>query len=186
MKRKGLFEGVCLTWHGKIAISKLEKLRKKYAPKLARYQEKIDRANERVDREEQQYKDRKAQTAVSFGATVIGALFGRKLGSVGNVGRAASSIKGVSRAAKEKADIDRAVARVEEYEQELRDLELEFEKALEEAESQADDFASEIDVEELRVNARKGDLEIQRLSLVWVPSRVGAAGEIELIGTLES
>jgi hypothetical protein len=164
----------------------LEKLRVKYAPKLARYQEKIDRANERVQREEQQYQDRKTQTAVSFGATVIGALFGRKLGSVGNVGRAASSIKGVSRAAKEKSDIDLAEARVEEYQQELRDLELEFEKALEEAHDEAADFANEIEIEELRVNARKGDLEVQRLCLVWVPSRVGAGGEVELIGTLES
>ena len=67
---------------------RIEKLRKKYAPKLKRVQDRIERALEKVEREEQQYKDRKTQTIVSMGATVIGALFGRKIGSVGNVGRA--------------------------------------------------------------------------------------------------
>lgn len=162
---------------------KLEKLRKKFTPKLARMQEKIDRALERVDREEQQYKDRKTQTVVSMGATLIGALFGRKLGSVGNVGRAASTMKGASRAAREKADIDRAEERVEEYKQELVVLEETFQKALEDAEDAALDH--EMEIEELRVNARKGDLDVERLSLVWVPSKVDASGQVELLASLE-
>ena len=41
----------------------------------------------RVEVDQSQYKQKKMQTAISFGATVVGALFGRKLGSVGNVGR---------------------------------------------------------------------------------------------------
>jgi hypothetical protein len=41
--------------------------------------------------EQSQYKQKKMQTAISFGTTVVGALFGRKLGSVGNVGRAATA-----------------------------------------------------------------------------------------------
>jgi chromosome segregation ATPase len=162
----------------------IEKLRKKYAPKLKRLQERIERAAERVDREEQQYKDRKTQTIVSMGATVIGALFGRKLGSVGNVGRAASTMKGASRAAREKADIGRAEERVEEYQAELAELEVDFQKALDDLEDAGLDF--EPDIESLRVNARKGDLEVERLALVWVPSRIDATGQVELIGSLES
>jgi hypothetical protein len=162
----------------------IEKLRKRYAPKLKRLQERIDRAAERVEREEQQYKDRKTQTIVSMGATVIGALFGRKLSSVGNVGRAASTMKGASRAAREKADIGRAEERVEEYQAELAELEADFQQSLDAEEDAALDF--DADIESLRVNARKGDLEVERLSLVWVPSRIDAAGKIELIGSLES
>lgn len=41
--------------------------------------------------EQSQYKQKKMQTAIPFGTTVVGALFGRKLGSVGNVGRAATA-----------------------------------------------------------------------------------------------
>ena len=160
----------------------IEKLRKKFAPKLARIQERIDRQLERVDREEQQYKDRKNQTMISIGATMIGALFGRKLGSVGNVGRAASTIKGASRAARERADIGRAEARVDEYQDDLAELEADFRKAIEGAE----DAAIDVDVQTLRINAKKADFDVERLSLVWVPSRVTANGKVELIGTLEA
>jgi hypothetical protein len=163
---------------------RVEKLRKKYAPKLARLQERIARAQERVEREEQQYRDRTAQTIVSLGATVIGALFGRKLASVGNVGRAASTMKGASRAAREKADIGRAEDRVEEYQKRLADLEAEFQADLDAEEEARLDH--EVEVEPLRINARKSDLEVERLHLVWLPTRVGPDGRAELAGTLEA
>lgn len=162
----------------------LEKLRKKYAPKLARLQERIERAEERVDVEEEQYKDRKTQTAVSFGATVIGALFGRKIGSVGNVGRAASAVKGVSRAAREKADIGRAEERVEDYQQQLRELEEQFRADLDATEDAALDM--ELDLEELRINAKKADLDVERLYLVWIPTRIGEDGTAEPLAAIES
>ena len=161
---------------------KLEKLRKKYAPKLARLQEKIDRALERVDREEEQYKDRKTQTMVSGLATVVGALFGRKLASVGNIRRTASTAKNVSRTAREKADIGRAAARVEEYQQELVDLDEEFREALAQAEDDA--AAVELTIDEVRVNAKKADLDVERLCLVWMPMRVTEGGERQAVGSL--
>jgi hypothetical protein len=162
----------------------LEKLRKKYAPKLVRMQERIARAEERVDREEQQYRDRRAQTVVSLGATLVGALFGRKLGSVGNVGRAASTMKGASRTAREKADIGRAEERFEAYQQRLAKLEAEFEEELERAEDAA--LGHEIVLEPLRIRSKKADLEIERLYLVWVPTRLDATGHAELAGVLEA
>ncbi|MFK7898152.1 MAG: ATP-binding protein [Myxococcota bacterium] len=163
---------------------KLEKLRKKYAPKLARLQDRIERAEQKVEKEEEQYKDRKAQTAVSFGATVMGALFGRKLGSVGNVGRAASAIKGVSRSAREKADIGRAEERVADYQEQLGELEEQFQADLDATEDAAADF--ELDVEELRINAKKTDLDVERLYLVWIPARIGADGSAEALAEIES
>jgi hypothetical protein len=66
----------------------LEKLRKRYTPKLARLQDRIRRAEQRVEREQDQQRQQKLQTAVSLGATVLGALFGRRVASVGTVGRA--------------------------------------------------------------------------------------------------
>lgn len=161
----------------------LEKLRKRYAPKLARMQEKLDRALERVDREEEQWKDRRTQTVVSGLATVVGALFGRKLASVGNIRRAASTAKNVSRTQREHGDIARAEARVEEYQQELADLDAEFREALAEAEDRAADFAPE--VETLRVNTKKADLDVERLALVWVPFRKSNDGFPEPLAQLE-
>ncbi|MCB9724404.1 MAG: DUF87 domain-containing protein [Spirochaetaceae bacterium] len=160
----------------------IEKLRKKYAPKLARLQERIARAQDKVEREEEQYADRKTQTVVSLGATLLGAVFGRKLGSAGNIGRAASTMRGASRAARERADIGRAEDRVEELQQQLAELEAEFQADLDRLEDGAADFEPELDT--LRVAARKGDLEIERLHLVWIPSRVDADDRVELVGSL--
>ncbi|MCA9506619.1 MAG: hypothetical protein KC616_26265, partial [Myxococcales bacterium] len=160
----------------------IEKLRKKYAPKLARLQERIARAQDKVEREEEQYADRKTQTVVSLGATLLGAVFGRKLGSAGNIGRAASTMRGASRAARERADIGRAEDRVEALQQQLAELEAEFQADLDRLEDGAADFEPELDT--LRVAARKGDLEIERLHLVWIPSRVDADDRVELVGSL--
>ncbi len=60
----------------------LEKLRKRFAPKLARLTEKIEKAEGRVHREKSQYDHQKLQTAISFGSTLLGALFGRKLAAL--------------------------------------------------------------------------------------------------------
>lgn len=181
-EEEGAFRGRVAELAHEARDLKIEKLRKKFAPKLKRLQERIDRAAERVDREEQQYKDRKTQTIVSMGATLIGALFGRKLGSVGNVGRAASTIKGASRAAREKADIGRAEARVDDYQKDLAELEVDFQAALDEAEDTALDFEPEI--ESLRINAKKADLDVEQLSLVWIPSRIDDTGAAIGVGSL--
>jgi DNA helicase HerA-like ATPase len=187
VSRPGEEEG---TFRGRVADAlreerdlEVEKLRKRYAPKLARVQEKLDRASDRVEREERQYEDRRNQTLVSVGATIVGALFGRKLGSVGNVSRTASAAKNASRAAREKADIDRAEARVDEVERELADLEAEFRDALTVAEERAAEAADTVEIETLDVRARKSDLEVQRLSLVWVPWRVGPDGVAAPVGS---
>ena len=161
----------------------IAKLRKKFAPKLARLQERIARAQERIEREEHQYKDRKTQTAVSLGATLIGAFFGRKLASVGNVGRAASTMKGASRAARERADIGRAEERAREYEEKLEALEADFRIDLESIEDVAADF--DVEIEDVRIAAKRGDLEVELVSLVWMPFRLSATGEEEFLGSRE-
>lgn len=74
----------------------LEKLRKPYAPKLKRLEDKIRTAEARLEREKSQYSGQKFQTAISIGATVLGALFGRKVASVGTVGRAGTAARVVS------------------------------------------------------------------------------------------
>jgi hypothetical protein len=153
------------------------KLRKRFGPRLARLKERIRVGEERVAREESQYGQQKLQTAVSLGATVLGALFGRKLGSVGNVGRAATTARGAGRAARERGDVARAQAKVEGLRQQLAELEQEFEDAVEKLHSDVDDAA--LTREELAVRPRKTDLSIDRIALVWRPWRVGDDGIAE-------
>ena len=155
----------------------VEKLRKRYAPKLARLEERIRAAEQRVEVEQSQYSQKRAQTAISIGATVVGALFGRKLGSLGNVGRATTAMRGAGRAARERGDIARAKEKAGGLRTQLKELERKFEDDIEALEGTID--VDELDVTELRVACRKTDLDIQSLMVVWTPWRVGPEGIAE-------
>ena len=155
----------------------VEKLRHRYAPKLARLQERIRAAEQRVEVEESQYSQKRAQTAISIGATVVGALFGRKLGSLGNVGRATTAMRGAGRAARERGDIARAKEKAGVLRTQLKELEQKFEDDIEALEGTIDIDA--LDVSEMRVACRKTDLDIQPLMVVWTPWRVGPEGIAE-------
>jgi hypothetical protein len=159
---------------------RVEKLRKRYEPKLARLRDRIARAEDRVEREQQQYEEKKLQSVISIGSTLLGALFGRKLASRGNVGRATTAARGMSRAARERGDIGRAEERMEALQEQLDALEAEFENDLDALELSAE--TSPPEVEEVRVALRKGDLEIAPVSLVWIPYRVDADGIAEPAG----
>ena len=50
----------------------------RFAPKVTRLEEQKRKAQEQVDREQQQVGQQKLQTAVSLGATMLGALMGRR------------------------------------------------------------------------------------------------------------
>lgn len=145
----------------------LETLRKRYATKLASAQERIRVARERVEREESQLGQQKLQTAVSLGATVLGALFGRKVASSANVGRASQTIRGAGRMSKEKEDIERASATVTSHEQKLQDLEADLQAEIDKLEDRYD--VSAIELTEKLVRARKTEIGVTRLALAWTP-----------------
>jgi len=107
----------------------IETLRKKFAPKLSRAQEKARNAAQVVEREQGQARGAQVQTAVSVGATVLGALFGRKLGS-GTVGRGTTAARGAARALEQQQDVARAKEDLAAAEQELARLETELQAEL--------------------------------------------------------
>ncbi len=153
--------------------AQLEKLRKRYTPKLKRLQERIRKAEARVEREESQYDQKKLDTVVSIGATILGALFGRK-STRGTVGRAATSAKTVGRAAKERGDIARAREALEALQQQLDELEAEFEEELEGLKDQ--DPMAEVEVTDVQLRPKKSDIQITSLRFAWTPWRLDPAG----------
>ena len=152
----------------------VERLRKKYAPKLAALQERVRKAEQRLDRERSQYDSQKLQTTISVGATVLGALFGRRVASVGTVGRATTAVRGVGRAAREKEDVERAQRDITALRQQLADLEAEFQRESGALEALADPLA--IDLTEDVIRPRKTDITINRVALHWLPWWVDARG----------
>jgi hypothetical protein len=143
----------------------LDALRRKYAPRLAMLEEKLRRAQQTVERESQQASGQKVQTMISVGATLLGALMGRKAISASTVGRATTAARGLGRSAKESEDIDRAkdtVRAVEEQRQSLED-DLKTETATLEA---AHDPATEM-FERISVKPKRTNVSVKIVALVW-------------------
>jgi len=144
-----------------------EKLRKKYAPKLAALEDRIRRAQQTVEREAEQAKQQKLQTAISFGATVLSAFLGRKAVSGTSMGKATTAVRGLSRSMKESQDVDRASENVEALRQQLAGLETEFKE-------EADALASRLNPQEealetVTVRPKKSDITIRLVGLSWTP-----------------
>ncbi len=146
----------------------LEKLRKKYATKLARLEKQAERAEARLGREQAQLQQQTMQTAISVGATVLGALLGRKRMSVGTVGRATTAARGASRRAREKQDVARAQRELEQAHEESAALEEELSGEIAAVGAATDPDAYEID--SMPIRARKSDITLGKLSLVWLPA----------------
>ncbi len=152
----------------------VEKLRAKYAPKLARLQDQIRTAEQRIETEQDQYQHRKMDTAISIGSTVLGALFGRKLRSTSTVGSAGTAMRGAGRAARERGDIERAKERHSALLDKLANLEAEFEDKLTDLRDSYE--PDQFECTEVAIKPNKTDLNIDRLSLVWTPWRIDAEG----------
>lgn len=142
----------------------LGELREKYAKKLAKVQARIERAEAKVETQQAQVEEKKLDTALSVGTTVLGALFGRRTSVLGHASRASTAAKRAKRIQKEKQDVVRARAAVADLQGELRELEAELQAELAERQVLGD---PEIDV--LTIRPRKGDLDVSRLVLAWVP-----------------
>jgi hypothetical protein len=152
----------------------IDKLRQRYASKLGTLKRRIQAAQERIDREKAQADQATLDTAVSFGSSLIGALFGRKLASRANVGRAATSVRSAGRAARQRGDVQQAQSKLESLQQELAALEHELEEEVHDIEAAL--HADAFDLETLEVRPRKSDIRVKDITLVWTPWLVTEGG----------
>ncbi|HKO36324.1 MAG TPA: hypothetical protein VJV21_07570 [Pyrinomonadaceae bacterium] len=154
----------------------VEKLRQKYAPKMAALEEKRRRAEQAVAREAEQAQGQKVQTAISFGATLLSSFFGRKTVSLSTLGRATTAARGVSKTMKESSDVGRAQETVEAVNQQLADLDAQL-KAETEAIQQSGDPQTE-ELEKVNLKPTKANISVKLLSLVWSPQWHDAQGQL--------
>jgi len=149
-------------------------LREKFAPRVAALQAQLQRARERTGRERDQYSQQKMQTAISVGATILGAFFGRKAISAGSIGRATTAARSASRAGRESADVQRAEESEEQLSQRLADLNHEMEAAATALQGALD--PQSLALRPISVAPRKSDIVTGRVELLWTPWRTGADG----------
>lgn len=143
-----------------------EALRKKYAPKQLALQERIRKAQQAVDRESSQAKQQGLQTAISFGATLLGAFTGRK-GLSGALGKAATAARGVGRTMAASQDVGRAGETVEALKKQLVDLQAQFDAEVAAQASRIDPQSEELEM--IQIKPKKTDILIQLLAFTWAP-----------------
>jgi hypothetical protein len=154
----------------------VEKLRAKYAPKVVAIDEKIRRAQQAVDREAAQASQQKLQTAVSMGATVLGALFGRKAISASTLGKATTAARGMGRTMKESQDIERARASLAAAQQQKADLEAQVQAEVHQLGGALDPAVEPLDT--LTLKPRRTEVTVQIVALTWAPFWKDADGRL--------
>jgi hypothetical protein len=144
-----------------------DKLREKYSAKVATLQQQEMRAQQAIDREAEQSRNRKMQTAVSLGATVLGAFLGRKAISASTLGRATTTVRDVSRSVDEAGDVKRAEETLASVKQQHADLDAEFQSELASVTGKNDPATETL--EKVLMRPRKSDITVDSLGLVWMP-----------------
>ena len=145
----------------------VERLRKKYVPKIARLEERIHTAELAVQREEEQSKQQKLQTAISFGATIFSALIGRKRVSRTSMGRASTTVSRAGRILKEGKDIDRAEEKVQQLREQVAELQRYLTEETEKAKASIDPLLEKL--EPFVLKPKKSDISVVFLTLAWAP-----------------
>jgi hypothetical protein len=144
----------------------VDAVRKKFAAKQAQLAEQRRRAEAAVERESAQASQQRIQTGVSVGATILGAILGRKSFGAGTLGRATTAARSVSRTMKESEDIRRASDTVEAVRKREQALEEEF---LQETRKIGDAFEPQPAVERVSLTPKRGQVTVHFVGLGWLP-----------------
>jgi hypothetical protein len=145
----------------------VEKLRQKYAPKIATLQERIRKAAQAVQTQEEQATQSKFSSVLSVGSTVLGAIMGRKVLSSTNIGKATTAARGLGKISKESSDVARAKETEEALKQQLADLEAQVQTETDELVATTDPSTEPLKTFE--VKPKKSAVTVVLLTMVWAP-----------------
>ncbi len=138
----------------------VDTLRAKYRARLEALDSKEAPAERRVERERAQAHAATADSAISVGATVLGAIFGSRRGALS---KAATAARRAARTAEQHGDVARASAAADEVR--ARRAALEADIAAEIAAVKA----AAAPIEPLEIGVRKADTAVTRVALLWRP-----------------
>ncbi len=147
------------------------KIRDRHAQKLKSLDDRLRTAENRVEREKSQYAQRKLDTVISIGSSVLGAIFGGK--SVATT-RAGSAARSAGRVFGERGDVARAGENLEALVAERDALMRQIEQDANELTASLD--PSSMDLERISIAPRKADIGIGRIAIAWEPWRASSDG----------
>ncbi len=152
----------------------VEKIRERFAPKLATLHERLRRAQQTKAVQEEQATQAKLSTVVSFGSAILSAFFGKKTMSATNVGKAGTAIRGVGRSMKESSDVTRADESVEAVQQQIAEFESQIKTEVDDLSAKPDPAADKL--EKLTLKPKKTNISVRTVVLVWAPHELDPTG----------
>lgn len=155
----------------------MEKLRQKYATRIASLEDKVRRADHAVQREAEQARQQQMQTAISAGAALLTSFMGKKPVSQASLGKASTAARGAGRYMKERQDVKQARETAELYRRQLQDLEREFKAEVDALAEKLEPLSKDLDRVAIRLT--KKDITVKLVVLAWLPYRQGSGGAPE-------
>lgn len=111
------------------------------------------------------------QTAISVGATVLGAfLGGGRRRSSGTLGRATSAARAANRSASSRADVERASENLEALNQKMSEMERQFQSEVAAIQAELDRAAQSVEV--VNITAKKTNVSVDVFSFAWAPYQI--------------
>lgn len=147
------------------------KLRDRHAAKLRSLDDRLRTATNRVEREKSQYSQRKLDTVISIGTSVLGAIFGGR--SVATT-RAGSAARSAGRVFGERGDVARAGESLEALTAQRDGLLHQIEQEAGELTASLD--PARIELARISIAPRKSDIGVGRISIAWEPWRAATDG----------
>ncbi len=152
----------------------VEGIRKKLGDRLKTIQQRALAAEQRLQKEKEAANSKKIEGVLNVGTSILGALFGRKLGSRANVSKATSAVKSIGKATAQSANVARAEESLEAIQSSMLDLEQEAELAIAKV---SRDFAPEnLTLETIVIPLRKSDTQIKQIAIAWIPWQIDPNG----------
>lgn len=145
----------------------LAKVREKYASKMTTLQDRMRRAEQAVQVQSEQATGARMSAAVSIGATIFGALLGRKAVSASTLGRATTAARGMGKIGKEAQDVARASETAAALAQQLNEVQAALAADLQAVSAEWDLSAEAL--ERVLVKPKRGGVSVQLVALAWVP-----------------
>ena len=154
----------------------LEALKKKYETKIDALEDRQRRARQAYEKQNAMASQKKMEAAVSAGAAILGAIFGRSSVSATSISKVGTAVKSTSRALKSGQGINQAQETLESVDAQLEELQLELEQELEKI-SESYNMLEER-LEEVEIRATSGNITVHLVGLAWVPFIRGDKGEV--------
>ena len=140
-------------------------LSEKFEKEKNRLEEKLNKSILKLEKEQKDVKAKGLEAAISVGAGILGAIFGRNLLSRTNLGKVASGAKSANRVLKERDDVKLS-------EQEVADISAQIEALTEKFQAQASELKDKNDVQnitidEIFISPKNSDIYDEKVYLLW-------------------